>query len=73
MNEITCSDIKLTVKYINRYLHIIFNTKESSNAEFGKRGFNPSHFSIVPSSSGKGSNFKTDVTTLEFVVCNTLK
>lgn len=59
---------------INKYLHIIFKTKESSKPEFGKRGFDPSHFKIVPSSSGNGRNVKTDVTFeplafVELVIC----
>lgn len=49
------------------YLHIIFKTCESSSAEFGRRGFEPSHFKIVPSSSGIGWNIKTDVIILPFV------
>lgn len=51
------------------YLHITLSTIESSKAEFGRRGFEPSHFNIVPSSSGEGRNTTDDVTVLEFVDC----
>lgn len=43
------------------------NTIESSNAEFGNRGFEPSHFKTVPSSSGIGRNVNVDIDTLPFV------
>lgn len=44
---------------------------ESSSAEFGSRGFEPSHFKIVPSSSGMGRNVKVDIAMLPFVCCVT--
>jgi hypothetical protein len=47
-------------------------TNVSSSAELGNRGFDPSHFNNVPSSSGKGWNVITDVTTDKFVDCTTL-
>lgn len=40
---------------------------ESSSAEFGRRGLDPSHFNIVPSSSGRGWKVNVDVTSLPFV------
>lgn len=50
-----------------------FNLIESSSAEFGRRGFEPSHFNIVPSSSGNGRNINVDVIAvplLVIVACN---
>lgn len=43
---------------------------ESSSAEFGRRGFEPSHLSMVPSSSGVGRKISVEVTTLPFVECD---
>lgn len=45
------------------------NTNESSKAEFGSRGLEPSHFKIVPSSSGIGRKLSVDIDTLPFVCC----
>lgn len=45
-----------------------FNFIESSSAEFGRRGFEPSHFNIVPSSSGKGRNINVEVIAVPLVV-----
>lgn len=39
---------------------------ESSSAELGRRGLEPSHFNIVPSSSGIGRNDNVDKTELPF-------
>lgn len=47
-------------------------TIESSMAELGSNGFDPSHLRMVPSSSGSGPNDKRDVTEsplLSFVTC----
>lgn len=49
---------------------------ESSMAESGKRGFEPSHFRSVPSSSGMGRKINVEVTTLPFVefdICTTAR
>lgn len=46
---------------------------ESSMAELGSNGFDPSHLRIVPSSSGSGPNDKRDVTKsplLSFITCS---
>lgn len=51
------------------YLHMTINTNESSKAEFGSRGFEPSHFKIVPSSSGIGRKVSVDMNTLPFMCC----
>lgn len=54
------------------YSHITFMTIESSMAELGSNGFDPSHLRMVPSSSGSGPNDKRDVTEsplLSFVTC----
>lgn len=45
-----------------------FNLMESSRAEFGRRGLEPSHLSIVPSSSGNGRNINVDVTAVPLVL-----
>lgn len=50
-------------------LHMTINTNESSKAEFGSRGLEPSHFKIVPSSSGIGRKLSVDIDTLPFVCC----
>lgn len=50
-------------------LHMTINTNESSNAEFGSRGFEPSHFKMVPSSSGIGRKVSVDIDTLPFICC----
>lgn len=50
-----------------KYSHMTFIMRVSSNAEFGSRGLDPSHFSFVLSSSGIGRNVNVDVTMLEFV------
>lgn len=45
---------------------------ESSMAELGSNGFDPSHRRMVPSSSGSGPNDKRDVTDsplLSFITC----
>lgn len=47
-------------------------TIESSMAELGSNGFDPSHRRMVPSSSGSGPNDKRDVTEsplLSFITC----
>lgn len=48
--------------YFFRYLHMTLSVIESSSAELGRRGLDPSHFSMVPSSSGDGKNVNVDVT-----------
>lgn len=53
----------------NNNLHMTIKTNESSRAEFGSRGFEPSHFKIVPSSSGIGRNVNVDMDTLPFICC----
>lgn len=45
-----------------------FNLMESSSAEFGRRGLEPSHFNIVPSSSGNGRNINVEVTDVPLVL-----
>lgn len=52
-------------------LHMTVRTIESSSAEFGSRGFDPSHFNVVPSSSGIGRNVNVETTTLPFMWCVT--
>lgn len=54
-------------KSINSYLHMTVRTMESSSAEFGRRGLEPSHFNVVPSSSGSGRNVNVETTMLPFV------
>lgn len=49
------------------YLHMTTSTSESSSAEFGRRGFEPSHFRMVPSSSGIGRNVNVDIAILPFI------
>lgn len=41
---------------------------ESSSAEFGRRGLEPSHFSIVPSSSGNGRKINVEVTAVPLML-----
>lgn len=53
------------------YLHITTSTNESSRAELGKRGFDPSHFKMVPSSSGIGRKARVEIATLPFICCCT--
>lgn len=44
------------------YLHMTLSISVSSKAEFCNRGFDPSHLSSVPSSSGCGLNVSIDIT-----------
>lgn len=56
----------------HKNLHITFIINVSSSAELGNLGLDPSHFSFVPSSAGKGRKVNVDTTVLalvEFRIC----